>query len=227
MDPLRNKRAEQRSYGHDHWVLKKKQDCTEAVIGIQQPSKMRIGLVNTEDPSLDRELFYDRGFGEPFDWNDTSDLSLLNEWRQETFRKYTKRNMAQMKDTTVVTVTEDRGTQETRSSQGQESDGFGDQLLAMISHRKEIEAFHVQKRRSARLTTQKPVSSRSSRRQKLTNPQKIIEFPPIDFDKVASLIPEQHQRRQRVQHRYWKMTSGLIERSFDFPDREIGTVYNL
>lgn len=63
---------------------------------------MRLALTNLQNSESRRELFYDRGFGAPFDWNSPSDLSMLNEWRQEKIRKHARRNWVEMRRTKVV-----------------------------------------------------------------------------------------------------------------------------
>ncbi|KAI9643252.1 hypothetical protein NHQ30_007868 [Ciborinia camelliae] len=218
---LRANPAGKGTKSHGHWVLKNNQDCAEAVIGVPEPNKMRIGLVNLQEPELDREVFYDRGFGEPFDWNDASDLSLLNEWRQEKIRKYTRMSPGQMERTKVTKdqdvthkavtkaakeqvakpqvvqphVAKNQDTRGSGSRGNLESHDSSHELLELVNHGKEVQAFRVHKRPSP-----KP---RSRRRQ---NPHKgQVEFLPVDLDKVASLTPEQQQRRYQVQSRSWNM----------------------
>ncbi|KAF7876681.1 hypothetical protein EAF04_001766 [Stromatinia cepivora] len=233
MDPptsptLRTKNAGKRGKHHD-WTLKQKQDLTEALIGDPQPNKMRIGLVHLRESDLYREIYYNRGFGagEPFDWNDPSDLFLLNSWRQDKIRKYTTRSEGQVVSPKIVKdqVVKNRGAQGAAiPSVIRESGDSSCELASMVNRGRDIEEFRVQKHRSPRRVT--PRLS-NGRRQHPSTPQRPIEFLEVDLDRITSLTEQQKQHRQQVQFRNWTMISHLIETAFDYPSREIGVNYNL
>ncbi|KAJ8063946.1 hypothetical protein OCU04_007793 [Sclerotinia nivalis] len=233
MDPpissaLRTKHGGKRGKQHD-WTLKQKQDITEALIGNPQPNKMRIGLVHLREPDLYREIYYNRGFGagEPFDWNDPSDLFLLNSWRQDKIRKYTTRSEGQVERTRVVKdqVVKNRDVQRAAiPSVIRESGDSSRELASMVNRGRDIEEFRVQKHRSSRRVT--PRLS-NGRRQHPSTPQRPIEFLEVDLDRITSLTEQQKQHRQRIQFRDWTMIYHFIETAFDYPSREIGVNYNL
>ncbi|APA14060.1 predicted protein [Sclerotinia sclerotiorum 1980 UF-70] len=217
-------------WGKQHgWTLKQKQDVTEALVGDAQPNKMRIGLVHSREPGLSRQIFYNWGFcsGEPFNWNDPSDLFLLNSWRQDKIRKYTARSEGQVEHTKAVKdqVVKNscvRGT--AIPSVISESGDSRRELFSMVNCGRDIEEFHVQKYRSSRRVT--PRLS-NGRRQYPSTPQQPIDFLEVDLNKIASLTEEQKKRRQRIQFRDWTMVYHFIETAFDYPSREIGVSYNI
>ncbi|CAD6443121.1 d07c2339-c337-4f15-8be8-b123dfe57de3 [Sclerotinia trifoliorum] len=224
----RTKNAGKRGKKHD-WTLMQKQDHTEALIGDPQPNKMRIGLVHLREPGLSREIFYNRGFGsgEPFDWNDPSDLFLLNSWRQDKIRKYTTRNEGPVERTEVVKdqVVKNRFVQGAAiPSVIGESGDSSREIVSMVNRGKDIGKFRVQKHRSSRRV---PPRLLNGRRQHPSTLQRTIECLDVDLDSIASLTEEQKQHRQKIQFRDWTMIYHFIEMAFDYPSREIGVNYNL
>ncbi|KAF7883960.1 hypothetical protein EAF00_011272 [Botryotinia globosa] len=244
--PLRSKLG-----GKRDWTLKTRQDLTPAVIGIQEPNKMRIALLSVTEAGLGREVYYDRGYGngEPFDWNDSSDIFLLNDWRREKIRKYTPRDFAQMEHTKDARnqVMENKVVkkpsapramveqpQKPQIAQGQTSTrnrepldpdkNTDEEFITMITRCREMEKFRAQKRRAARQVTPRLANGR---RQHPSNRQGSIEFLPVDLERLSSLTPKQQRRDQNMHAKNWFVIFEVIEKSFELPSREIGVEYNL
>ncbi|TGO17648.1 hypothetical protein BPAE_0416g00050 [Botrytis paeoniae] len=244
--PLRSKLG-----GKRDWTLKPRQDLTPAVIGSQKPNKMRIALLSVTEAGLGREVYYDRGYGngEPFDWNDASDIFLLNDWRREKIRNYTPRDLGQMERTNLVAnqIIENKVVknpsvprtvvqhpqkpqivQNQTSTRNQErvnpSRNLDDESITMVTRSREMENFRAQKRRVAHQVTQRLANGR---RQHPSNRQGPIEFLPVDLERLSSLTPKQQRRDQNTHVKNWFVIFEMIERSFDLPSREIGVEYNL
>ncbi|KAF7918749.1 uncharacterized protein EAE97_011844 [Botrytis byssoidea] len=244
--PLRSKLG-----GKRDWTLKPRQDLTPAVIGLQEPNKMRIALLSVTEAGLSREVYYDRGYGngEPFDWNDSSDIFLLNDWRREKIRKYTPRDLAQMERTKDVRnqVIENKVVKKPRAPrtiveqpqkpqivQGQKSTRVREPLdpkkntdedfITMITRRREMETFRAQKRRAARQVTPRLANGH---RQHPSNRQGPMEFLPVDLERLSSLTPKQQRRYQNTHVKNWFVIFEMIEKSFELPSRGIGVEYNL
>ncbi|KAF5876402.1 uncharacterized protein Bfra_002806 [Botrytis fragariae] len=227
--------------GKRDWTLKPRQDLTPAMIGSQEPNKMRIALLSVTEAGLGREVYYDRGYGngEPFDWNDSSDIFLLNDWRREKIRKYTPRDLVQIEGTKDVgnRVIENKVVKKPsvpratmkqppkpQIAQNQTSTrlrehvepnkNIDEEFITIVARSREMEKFRAQKRRAARQTC------------KWSSPAP-IEFLPIDLERLDSLTPKQQRRDQNSHVKNWFVIFEMIERSFDLPSREIGVEYNL
>ncbi|TGO31702.1 hypothetical protein BHYA_0428g00010 [Botrytis hyacinthi] len=237
--------------GKRDWTLKPRQDLTPAVIGLQQPNKMRIALLSVTEAGLGREVYYDRGYGngEPFDWNDTSDIFLLNDWRREKIRKYSPRDLGQMDPTKDVRnhVIENKVfkkpsapramveqpqtpqiTQTRPSTRAREpvdpKINTDEEFITMITRCREMENFRAQKRRAARRVTPRLANGR---RQHPSNRQGPIEFLPVDLERLKSLTPKQQRRDQDTHVKNWFVIFEMIEKSFELPSREVRVEYNL
>ncbi|KAF7912520.1 uncharacterized protein EAF01_001541 [Botrytis porri] len=244
--PLRSKLG-----GKREWKLKPRQDLTPAVIRSQEPNKMRIALISVTEAGLVREVYYDRGYGngEPFDWNDSSDIFLLNDWRREKIRKYTPGDLGQMERTNVVRnqVIENRvvkkpvapramieQSQKPQTGRKQTSamirepvnpnKNLDTEFITMVGRSREMEKFRARKRRSARQVTPRLANGR---RQHRSNPQGPIEFLPVDLERLSSLTPKQQRRAQNTHVKNWLVIFEMIESSLGLPNREIGVEYNL
>ncbi|KAF7874581.1 uncharacterized protein EAF02_008558 [Botrytis sinoallii] len=244
--PLRSKLG-----GKRDWTLKPRQDLTPAVVGSQEPNKMRIALLSVTEAGLGREVYYDRGYGngEPFDWNDESDIFLLNDWRREKIRKYTPRDLGQIERTMdvrnhgienkvikkpsapKVTVEQPQKPQiaqkETSTRIREPVDSIrniDDEFITMVASSKEMEKFRAQKRRAARHVTPRLANGR---RQHPSSRQGPIKFLPVDLDRLRTLTPKQQRRDQNTHVKKWFVIFEMIERSFELPSREIGVEYNL
>ncbi|KAF7943145.1 hypothetical protein EAE96_011087 [Botrytis aclada] len=244
--PLRSKLG-----GKRDWTLKLRQDLTPAVIGSQEPNKMRIALISVTEAGVAREVYYDRGYGngEPFDWNDASDIFLLNDWRRENIRKYTPRDLGQMEHKMALVnqgieneVVQKPTTQRVAIQQPQElqtvqkqtstqiqglidpNRTLDDEFITMVAHGNEIKKFRAQKRRAVRQVTPRLANGR---RQHSSNRQGPIEFLPVDLERLNSLTPKQQRRDQNLHVKNWSVIFEMMERSLDVPSGEIGVEYNL
>ncbi|KAM0155349.1 hypothetical protein ACHAQE_006799 [Botrytis cinerea] len=244
--PLRSKLG-----GKRDWMLKPKQDLRPAVIGSQEPTKMRIALLSVTEAGLGREVYYDRGYGngEPFDWNDASDIFLLNDWRREKIRKYTPRDLekaectkdvrSQLLENTIVRkpsipraaieqlqkpqIAQNSRPNEIREPVHHKID-LDKEFITMITRGREIKKFRAQKRRAARHVTSRLANGR---RQNPSTRQGPIEYLPVDLERLKSLTPKQQRRHQDTHVKNWFVIFKMIEESFDLPSREIGVQYNL
>lgn len=244
--PLRRKLG-----GKRDWTLKPRQDLTPAVIGSKEPKKMRIALLSVTEAGLGREVYYDRGYGngEPFDWNDASDIFLLNDWRREKIRKYTPRDLGQVQRIKEVRnqVNENKvfkkpgapramveQPQKPQIAQKQTSTrtrepvdpnmNTDEEFITMITNCREMEKYRAQKRRAARQVTPRLANGR---RQHPSTRQGPIEFLPVGLEKLRSLTPKQQRRDQNTHIKNWFVIFEMIEKSFDLPSRGIGVEYNL
>ncbi|TEY31138.1 hypothetical protein BOTCAL_0821g00040 [Botryotinia calthae] len=244
--PLRSKLG-----GKRDWTLKPKQDLRPAVIGSQEPTKMRIALLSVTEAGLGREVYYNRGYGngEPFDWNDESDIFLLNDWRREKIRKYIPRDLGEtectknvrsqvLENTIVKKPSIPRAAvdqlQKPQIAQNPRLNGIREpaplkrdldnEFVTMVSRRREIKKFRAHKRRAARHVTPRLANGR---RQHPFNRQGPIEYLPVDLDRLKSLTPKQQRCHQNTHVKNWFVIFEMIERSFDLPSREIGVQYNL